>query len=665
MRCEVVGLLDGVTHDIINFKCDTVGAEVNDVVVVGPEDQAVEVTKGKKNEVSFTSTDPGFYTVSVTVTKRIKLTPPICTVHGTAVQGGDARKSASFVIDSGLTCGDHLDDIEIRVENPNGGKVAVGKLNDKRDGSYTGGLFKPKVPGYYKIEVLAFGVPAKGSPFEALFYTASRDKCFANGVGVEGGDDAEVGSELEFVIHARDAEDKTVTEGPEAFKALVRCLANPDAEPEVCDIREEGFGEYLAVYTANEPGEHEVIIELYGKPLSRCPYQLDIFSSAEKKKRKRPRSPPPPPPVHQGSSRSRSRSDTPSTIDRTSDTGAMVRCRSYDDRDRSSSQDRGHQRQRRAGESRRHESRSRSRSPRPEQARKRRREEGRRDGRGDSQLAMSRGASGNVLYIKGYPLNFRKSDVERLCDRYHLVNIDWNRSGRDKTKHCFVTFRSPEDAYRCMMDLHGHQIDGHPLIVEPRGADRKRDQFRDALQGRLGMPGLPLMHAGRPGYNFPLPGDYFPGGPPVPFFGGPPLIPLPGRRDLLDRNGGGRSKRSKGKVRPYELYVADLPHGVAWQELKDWAAHATPGVDFADVHGAEGTVAYLNRRDLEHALNVLPMHPIMGRRVYVSGRPIAGGGGGGGGREGGWLDRGPSYEREERGRHRGRGRSPRSPSGSE
>ena len=61
-----------------------------------------------------------------------------------------------------------------------------------RDGSYTGGVFKPTVPGKYRVEVEAFGRPAKDSPYDVLFQAAAAEKSFADGVGVEGGDEAQV-----------------------------------------------------------------------------------------------------------------------------------------------------------------------------------------------------------------------------------------------------------------------------------------------------------------------------------------------------------------------------------------------------------------------------------------------------------------------------------------
>eukprot|EP00667_Euglena_gracilis_P023001 EG_transcript_25848 len=253
MRCEVAGLSDGLLYDLQNFKCDVSGAELGEVVVTDEDGEQVEVTKtkGKKNDFNFMGREPGVYTVSVSFLKKVKLTPPVCKVKGSAVEGGDLQQTASFVILSGVSCGGHADEIKIHVEDPNGEEVEIGKLNDKRDGSYTGGMFKPTTPGIYQIEVSVFGSPAKGSPFEVIFQAAVLEKCFASGTGVEGGEEAEVGKALEFVIHSMDAEGTAVEESPDAFKVAISPVDAPDvAVP--CEMRDDGPGEYLVQWTPTE-----------------------------------------------------------------------------------------------------------------------------------------------------------------------------------------------------------------------------------------------------------------------------------------------------------------------------------------------------------------------------------------------------------------------------
>eukprot|EP00906_Rhabdomonas_costata_P024894 RCo035697 len=285
MQCAVSGsgVSDGGDRDRHDFEISTEESEVSLVEVRGQFGTRCKVVMDSDNRGGhFEAVEPGKYTISVTFTKTIILTKAQCSVSGTAVQGGDARKDAVFFVDTGISVGGNEPAIQIEVLDPKGESVAIAELVDHEDGTYTGGEFHPNIKGQYKVSVKVWGEPVSGSPFAPVFEAASRERSFASGPGVEGGGKARVGRVMAFTIHSRDQSGDPLKEGGEPFKVLVK--SPKGTEP--ATVEDNNDGTYTVTYTPEVAGSYQVDISLHDKPLSVCPYKLTILDDREARPRK-------------------------------------------------------------------------------------------------------------------------------------------------------------------------------------------------------------------------------------------------------------------------------------------------------------------------------------------------------------------------------------------
>jgi filamin len=144
-------------------------------------------------------------------------------------------------------------------------------IKDKNDGTYDG-AYKVKTPGHYEVDISLDGVPIQGSPYRLLIENANAGNSWAEGPGLEGG---QQGKEGVFTIHSVDADGKPVKTGGDPFKVQIHG-PNGDVAPRVKDNND---GTYTVKYNPDAPGDYNIDVNLHDEPIKDAPFNVHIKPS--------------------------------------------------------------------------------------------------------------------------------------------------------------------------------------------------------------------------------------------------------------------------------------------------------------------------------------------------------------------------------------------------
>jgi len=194
---------------------------------------------------------------------------------GPGVEGARTKKPAPFRIHSigsdGKPKKSGGDPFRAKVSGPqNIGNIP---LVDNGDGTYDG-TYTVNAPGNYQVDIDLEGAPIKNSPYKLLIEQANPGKSWAEGPGLEGG---QQGKEGVFTIHAVDADGKPVREGGDPFVVKVR---GPGGEVKP-NVKDNNDGTYTVKYTPDGYGKYDVDVGLHGSPIKDAPFHVNIKPSPD------------------------------------------------------------------------------------------------------------------------------------------------------------------------------------------------------------------------------------------------------------------------------------------------------------------------------------------------------------------------------------------------
>jgi filamin len=259
------------------------GGDHFDVQIAGPDSTvtaAVSDTGDGKYPVVYTVTKPGDYTITIKLRdEHIKNSPyhvhadgphaGFSVASGPGVEGAQTKKPAHFRItsfnDKGHPVKSGGDKYQVQVQGPE--DVADPALTDNNDGTFDG-AYEVTTPGYYFVNITLDDEPIKNSPYKVLIEGARAGNSYAEGPGLEGGQDGKTGV---FTIHGFDPEGNKLTEGGDPFKVDIQ--GPSDVQPTVSD---NGDGTYTVEYTPTEPGDYVVNVTLHDEPIKDVPRQVYI-----------------------------------------------------------------------------------------------------------------------------------------------------------------------------------------------------------------------------------------------------------------------------------------------------------------------------------------------------------------------------------------------------
>lgn len=259
------------------------GGDVFDVSVNGPDGHAkVQVSDNGDGKYpgSYVVTKPGDYTVNIQLRgEHIKDSPyavhvdgpsaGYSTASGPGVEGAVIRKDAPFRItahnDSGKKLNFGGSPYQVQVQGPE--DVSDPKLHDNGDGTYDG-AYRVDTPGFYFVNITLEDEPIKGSPFRVLIEGARAGQSYAEGPGLQGGQEGKPGV---FTIHAVDPDGRPRTDGGDPFKVDIQ--GPSDVGPSVTD---NGDGTYTVEYKPTESGDYVVNVTLHDEPIKDAPFHVHI-----------------------------------------------------------------------------------------------------------------------------------------------------------------------------------------------------------------------------------------------------------------------------------------------------------------------------------------------------------------------------------------------------
>jgi len=146
-------------------------------------------------------------------------------------------------------------------------KVADPVLRDNGDGTYDG-EYQVEKPGVYTVDITLDGVPIKDSPFKVLIENARAGLSYAEGPGLEGGQQYKEGV---FTIHAVDVDGNPRADGGDPFKVEIGGVEK--VEPSITDNKN---GTYTVKYTPKKHGDHSITVTLHGEHIKDSPFNVHI-----------------------------------------------------------------------------------------------------------------------------------------------------------------------------------------------------------------------------------------------------------------------------------------------------------------------------------------------------------------------------------------------------
>jgi filamin len=161
------------------------------------------------------------------------------------------------------------DPFRARVSGPQ--NVGDVQLKDNGDGTYDG-VYQVATPGHYQVEVTLDGAQIKNSPYKLLIENANAGKSWAEGPGLQGG---QQGKEGVFTIHSVDADGKPVKTGGDPFQVKIR---GPEGNVNP-NIKDNNDGTYTVRYTPQGYGDYNIDVTLHDTPIKDAPFRVSIKSS--------------------------------------------------------------------------------------------------------------------------------------------------------------------------------------------------------------------------------------------------------------------------------------------------------------------------------------------------------------------------------------------------
>eukprot|EP01128_Nolandella_sp_AFSM9_P002054 TRINITY_DN12448_c0_g1_i1.p1 TRINITY_DN12448_c0_g1~~TRINITY_DN12448_c0_g1_i1.p1 ORF type:complete len:752 (+),score=247.06 TRINITY_DN12448_c0_g1_i1:37-2256(+) len=249
--------------------------------------------------VSYTPNSPGEVTVDVTLLHKPvadsaykvpvgentdMASPSKSWAEGPGLEGGNkAGDPAEFTIHAKTPAGAPAlngDDFEVHVEAPDFSLVPA-EVKNNGDGTYSV-TYTPEEPGNYHVDVILrnkadplYYDHVKNSPIDVVIDAGtSANNTIAYGPGLEEGNLDTFPAT--FTIEARDKQDRKMTEGGDPFEVTVMGPSGP-IEAAVTD---NGDGTYDVVYNPEEPGVHDISVELDGEPIKGSTFHVDIKPGA-------------------------------------------------------------------------------------------------------------------------------------------------------------------------------------------------------------------------------------------------------------------------------------------------------------------------------------------------------------------------------------------------
>jgi len=293
------------TFTIQSVNCNgdklTVGGVTFDVAVEGAKSAAGKVVDN--GDGTYTATyrveKPGDYKVAVRATgqsgidqlpqghpgwgQHIKDSPFTVAIAGPSaghsyasgpgVEGARVGKPAPFTVHSVSANGKPKksggDTFKAKVSGPE--NIGDVPLKDNNNGTFDG-TYQVAKPGKYQVDITLDGQPIKGSPYQLLIENANAGNSWAEGPGLEGG---QQGKEGVFTIHAVDADGKPVKAGGDPFAVKIK---GPEGEvkPKVTD---NGDGTHTVKYTPTGYGDYDVDVSLHGDHIKDAPFRVSIKPS--------------------------------------------------------------------------------------------------------------------------------------------------------------------------------------------------------------------------------------------------------------------------------------------------------------------------------------------------------------------------------------------------
>jgi filamin len=259
------------------------GGDVFDVSIHGPDGSArpaVSDSGNGKYPVTYTVTKPGDYTINIQLRgEHIKNSPAHVSVNGPAaghstasgpgVEGARARQDAPFRITAHNAHGHKLNfggsPYHAQVQGPE--EVADPRIHDNHDGTYDSS-YHVQTPGYYFVNITLDDEPIQGSPFKVLVEAARAGLSYAEGPGLQGGQENKPGV---FTIHAVDPDGHRRTDGGDPFKIDVQ--GPSDVQPSISD---NGDGTYTVNYKPTESGDYVINVTLHDEPIKDAPFHVHI-----------------------------------------------------------------------------------------------------------------------------------------------------------------------------------------------------------------------------------------------------------------------------------------------------------------------------------------------------------------------------------------------------
>lgn len=270
------------------------GGEVFTIQVVSEDGTAVEAAITDKKDgtynVAYLPLTPQKYVVQVSLDGvNIKDAP-----FNVTIEGANAANSSAF--GPGLVAG-HVNkpqkfQIQARdsKENPlkHGGdpfevlitvdgNAVQTDIVDNGDGLYDV-TYQPEYPGEYNVEISLRGEKVSGTPHKVFVYNATPENSYATGSGLEKGQALHPAT---FTIHAVNVDGQPITTGGDPFAVSVEGPHNVAVEPAIID---NGDGTYTVSYTPTAPGDYNVSVFLFDKPIKDLPKKVFFKPAASPEK---------------------------------------------------------------------------------------------------------------------------------------------------------------------------------------------------------------------------------------------------------------------------------------------------------------------------------------------------------------------------------------------
>lgn len=256
------------------------------VEVTDPEKKPVPATVKKSKEIStydcfYEPKKPGKYCVSVTYGGKPIQKSPFMVEVAMAVDASKVYATGKGVEPKGLKVDEDAPfkvitkdagdaELKVTVTNPEN-KPETCEVK-KVDAETYECVYKPKVPGVYKVTITYGTKPIKNSPFKVEVEVAfDASKVYATGPGVEP-KGLKVNQDAPFKVHTKDA----------GVAELTAKVTNPDGQTEPVTIKKVDAVTYDCVYKPKKPGKYVVTVEYGSKPIKKSPFTVEVEIDATK-----------------------------------------------------------------------------------------------------------------------------------------------------------------------------------------------------------------------------------------------------------------------------------------------------------------------------------------------------------------------------------------------